>query len=182
MATLDEIEALSVAELAGMADCAVPNPDLGSAGDTFLINVTADFIDRAREAVESGDADDPNAQWWDGVRHETADNAPNVYTATRWREFGDLAAWMEEPDAGEWPSDLTEMAGVALYQIADRLFGALAEMWTFEVGGPDDPRPYAPELPCGCRPHVTRTTGLGFRCDTEDQGYCNFECTCDEGE
>lgn len=36
------------------------------------------------------------------------------------------------------------------------------------------------ELPCGCRPHYTRMTQWGFRCDTEDQGYCNFECPHEE--
>lgn len=34
-----------------------------------------------------------------------------------------------------------------------------------------------PTLPCGCVPHVTRMRGIwGFYCQTEDQGYCNFEC------
>ncbi|MFC3504484.1 hypothetical protein ACFOOK_26430 [Micromonospora krabiensis] len=32
-------------------------------------------------------------------------------------------------------------------------------------------------LPCGCVPHSTRMRGVwGFYCDTEQQGYCNFEC------
>lgn len=35
-------------------------------------------------------------------------------------------------------------------------------------------------LPCGCIPHNTYMTGFGFHCETEDQGYCNFECPHDE--
>lgn len=35
-------------------------------------------------------------------------------------------------------------------------------------------------LPCGCIPHQTRMTDWGFRCDTEGQGYCNFECPHEE--
>lgn len=38
------------------------------------------------------------------------------------------------------------------------------------------------ELPCGCRPHITRMTGFGFHCETEDQGYCNFECPHEDEE
>lgn len=35
-------------------------------------------------------------------------------------------------------------------------------------------------LPCGCIPHNTYGTGFGFHCETEDQGYCNFECYHDD--
>lgn len=38
------------------------------------------------------------------------------------------------------------------------------------------------ESPCGCFPHVTYMTGFGFHCETEDQGYCNFECPHEEDE
>lgn len=32
-------------------------------------------------------------------------------------------------------------------------------------------------LDCGCIPHYTHMRGMwGFYCETEDQGYCNFEC------
>lgn len=36
------------------------------------------------------------------------------------------------------------------------------------------------QMPCGCVPHKTRMTQWGFRCDTEDQPYCNFECPHEE--
>lgn len=36
---------------------------------------------------------------------------------------------------------------------------------------------------CGCIPHNTYMRGMwGFYCETEDQGYCNFECPHDEEE
>ena len=31
-------------------------------------------------------------------------------------------------------------------------------------------------LDCGCIPHSTRPGGMGVYCETEGQGYCNFEC------
>lgn len=38
-------------------------------------------------------------------------------------------------------------------------------------------------LDCGCVPHVTRMRGMwGFYCETEDQGYCNFECPHEDEE
>lgn len=40
----------------------------------------------------------------------------------------------------------------------------------------DRPTLRRPEADCGCFPHVTYMTGFGFHCETEDQGYCNFEC------
>lgn len=44
----------------------------------------------------------------------------------------------------------------------------------------DDNNPDA--LPCGCIPHKTRPNDLwgGIYCDTEKQGYCNFECPHEE--
>lgn len=36
------------------------------------------------------------------------------------------------------------------------------------------------QLSCGCIPHTTQMTPFGFRCVTEDQGYCNFECPHDD--
>jgi hypothetical protein len=38
-------------------------------------------------------------------------------------------------------------------------------------------------LPCGCVPHHTYMRGMwGFYCETEDQGYCNFECPHEDEE
>lgn len=31
-------------------------------------------------------------------------------------------------------------------------------------------------MDCGCIPHLTYMTEWGFHCETENQGYCNFEC------
>ena len=40
--------------------------------------------------------------------------------------------------------------------------------------------PMGPELPCGCRAHVTRMSGFGtaLYCETEQNAYCNFEHLC----
>jgi len=44
-------------------------------------------------------------------------------------------------------------------------------------------RPHGTPLDCGCIPHVTRMGPVwGFYCETEDQPYCNFECSHDEDE
>lgn len=44
------------------------------------------------------------------------------------------------------------------------------------------PLPRVTPLPCGCIPHEIRPNDLwgGIYCDTEKQGYCNFECPHDE--
>lgn len=114
---LDEIRELNAFRLSDYAECGPPTR-AESAGGMLLCSVRDGFI----EAVEGGrfDAEDIG-----DVSHEIADGAPDYRTYTRWQEFADLAAWQEEPESGEWPSDLTDAAAVALYQIAYRLVGAL---------------------------------------------------------
>lgn len=120
---------LNAYELARLADCASPDkPD--SPGAKFLESVqdgareaVADYLEDApadMDGIDSNDLDE------DGRLHEIADNAPDVYTYTRWLEFVDLAAWQEDPaDLGGMPDDLTTAAGVCLYLIASRLVHAL---------------------------------------------------------
>lgn len=119
---MSKIQDLNAYFLSGMADAAGPDsPE--SAGALFLIHVR----DAVVEAVNAGRIGADSAEDISDVAHEIADSAPDVYTHTRWQEFVDLAAHQEEPELGEWPDDLTDAAGVALYQIAYRLVVALVE-------------------------------------------------------
>jgi hypothetical protein len=104
--------------LADMADCASPDT-LESPG--------AKFLERVQDDVNERDADSFSGDYLHDAAHEIADNAPDVYTHARWLQFADLCAYNEEPEQGEWPSDLTNAAGIALYQIAYRLAVKLLE-------------------------------------------------------
>ena len=125
------------------ADCSSPDaPD--SAGADFLIHVRNDTL----ELLESvGDDLDPETIDHDGSVHEIADGAPNVYTTRRWSQFLDLEAYNEEPELGQWPDSLNDAAGIALYQIAERLAWAIirdVHEWRQEQAddpGDDDPEP-----------------------------------------
>jgi hypothetical protein len=99
--------------LAGIADCGGPD-SAESPGAALLLSVASDVISR----YHNDGVDDDAAR-------EIANSAPSVYTPTRWAEFVDLAAYQEECEAGDWPTDLTDAAGAALYQIAYRLADAL---------------------------------------------------------
>jgi hypothetical protein len=59
------------------------------------------------------------------VAHTIAMGAPDAYTTTRWAEFVDLAAYQEELEDGNWPTNLTDAAELALTQIAERLVYAV---------------------------------------------------------
>lgn len=120
---LVDISYLNPFTLASMAECADPDTSV-SPGAKMLMGVR----DSVLEAIDYGsitleDFDD------NGQIHEIADGAPSDYTHARWAQFVDLAAWMEEPEMGEWPENLDQVAGIALYQIADRLAHRLCELW-----------------------------------------------------
>lgn len=126
MATLAEIDSANAFELSGsdLAACGTPDT-LESAGAKFLTSVRDALV----EAVESGriarDGGDGNENVSD-VIHEIADGAPDVYTATKWAEFIDLAAYQEDPsELGADAADMDNMASVCLYIIAERLCHAL---------------------------------------------------------
>lgn len=119
-------------DLSGAAGCASPDrshkaDDGGSPGATMLASVmeaTIEAVEYAADEWQTADEiDDAMADRF----HEIADNGPDVYNHTRWQEFTDLAAWQEEPETGEWPEDLTQAAGWALYQIAERLARAMVD-------------------------------------------------------
>lgn len=120
---LDEIKGRNAYHLAGDADCATPD-SLTSAGAVFL-NYVRDRVVELFEAIdewESFAADETSIDDDDSVR-KIADNAPDIYTHTKWQEFVDLAAWQEELETET--SDMNSGASIALYQIADRLAWAL---------------------------------------------------------
>ena len=127
--------ALTTWALSSLADCASPdrpdrygythevNPDdfTPSPGADFLRSVAVDLAERIEYAGDDFTPDD-----FSDELVELVDGAPSVYTAERWAEFVDLAAYNEDgADLGGFPSDLTDAAGVALYMIAERLAWAL---------------------------------------------------------
>lgn len=118
-AAVEAISEQNAYQLAGLADCASPDsPE--SDGAKFLESVR----DAVVEEIEANGVEDWEDR--DGILHEIADNAPDVYTHTRWSEFVDLAAYNEDiSEYGEYGNDLTQAAAVALYMIAERLVRAL---------------------------------------------------------
>lgn len=123
MVTLAEVKEENAYWLAGMAGCGTPDSQ-ESAGARFLVSVRDSLV----EAVEYGRIGPDATEDVSDVAHEIADDAPSVYTHTRWTEFVDLAAYQEEEETGEgWSADPFEMAGDALSQIAYRLVIALAD-------------------------------------------------------
>lgn len=125
------ITSLNVYDLASLAECGAP--DEGRSRYRRSWSHGARFLDDVRDAVVSEIREGRITETGrdNGARiAEIADNAPDVYTHARWMEFVDLAAYQEEPDAiGEWPDSLTDCAGIALYQIAERLCNALVDAW-----------------------------------------------------
>lgn len=112
-----------------MGYCGSPDSDT-SAGAVFLDAVRSNVIERweshAPECPYLVDDAACECSTIDDAVSEIADGAPDVYTATRWAEFVDLAAYSEEPEITDtWPESLTDAAGQALYQIAERLARAL---------------------------------------------------------
>lgn len=124
------LTSLNPFELASMANCG--NPDEGrtrhrkrwSAGAAFLADVRDAVVEAIRDgSITPDDRDDR------GQILEIADGAPSVYTHARWQQFVDLAAYQEDPEHSDWPDSLTDAAGIALYQVAERLCNALVDAW-----------------------------------------------------
>jgi len=114
--------------LAQIAD-APGGPDTRtSPGAQFLIHVAGDVFEQARFAAENDE------ELSDDAAHEIADGAVPVYTHERWTTFVDLCAWAEDiTDYQDPDGDMTDAAGIALYQIAARLANALIEEISEEV-------------------------------------------------
>jgi hypothetical protein len=124
----NEILELNPFHLANEISIASPDSP-NSPGALFLSRIVASTI----EAIDYLDVDDlfDLVSAMDDNIHEIADNAPSIYTADRWAQFTDLAAWNEEIDNfGKINAEnLTDsVAGVALYSIARRLTYRVTEM------------------------------------------------------
>lgn len=118
-----EVQQLTVYALACHAECGgISGPDTSeSAGARFLTRVR-DALLEALEHAESCEAQDTH----DDLVWEVSDGAVPIYTHERWLAFVDLAAYQEDTtELGSGTHDLTELAGVALYVIAERLCHAL---------------------------------------------------------
>jgi hypothetical protein len=121
--TLAEIRDYSAFALADsdLADCGSPD-DRASSGAVLLTrtrNAFLEFIDANPEATADDIRDDVSTIVADMV---------SIYTHERWQQFVDLAAYSEEPEGGEWPTNLNEAATAALYQILERMVYAFAQM------------------------------------------------------
>lgn len=125
-------------QLATLADCYSPDT-WDSPGARFLARIARDVADYVADDADG--ARDTIGELTDGdAAHEIADGAVPIYTHDRWATFVDLGAYNEdvtefgEPDG----SDLTAVAGVALYMIAERLVRALAEELTEALDADED--------------------------------------------
>jgi hypothetical protein len=120
-AALETIRKYSVYELAELAGCGTPD-DKDSPGGKFLDLIRLDFIEELGRGGFSSDT------LRDDTFSEIADSAPDAYTHTRWQQFIDLCAYVEEfpPEVTDW----TEAAGYVLVEIAHRLLCALWDRYT----------------------------------------------------
>lgn len=111
-----KVRDLSVWSLANTADCGTPDSET-SAGAGFLKSVAYSVSDLMEEFDEDGAPRD-----LDDRITEIADGAPDVYTHGLWVEFTDLAGYREDPSeiVGD-EHDMTKLASVCLYIIAERL-------------------------------------------------------------
>lgn len=119
--TLAKIKERNAYELAADAGCASPDTDT-SPGAQLLTSVRDDVLEAVADgSLVPGEDDDA------GRIHEIADGAPSVYTARKWAEFVDLAAYREDPSEllGGDASDMDKAASVCLYIIAERLANTL---------------------------------------------------------
>lgn len=148
---IKKIRDIGVFELSRLADCAAPDSGT-SAGAAFLMYVR-DAV-AATLSEKSSDTDYVSSADWQDAQQAISNDAPDVYTDMRWREFVDLAAYREAPDDDAWTSaDPTEIAGEALSQIAYRLAGELMTC--------DDTGEIVTE--CGCGEHAPKCPRCGIR-------------------
>lgn len=111
---------LTVWELARLADVTEPDSQ-SSAGAAFLRSVQ----DAVVESWENGAFDAPYIEG--DTISEIADDAPDIYNHRRMMELIDLAAYQEEiePELVGVNPTFIDLAGLALYQVAERLAYAL---------------------------------------------------------
>ena len=104
--------------LSYLAECGAPD-SIDSAGSLFLLHVRDSLLEHLGYCDCVGDHNDAIT--------EIADGAPDVHTHKRWQEFVDLCAYGEDLSEFGVASNTTEMAGWALYQIANRLCWGLLQ-------------------------------------------------------
>ena len=124
-----EVQSWTTYRLASEAECG--NPDnLDSPGAQMLDSVRRDTLERIGYATDSDGVIDFELLRDEAV-FEIGDSAPSVYNYPRWQEFVDLAAWQEDIDESgkrdDGTIDMTEQAGIALSQIAERLVNAILD-------------------------------------------------------
>jgi hypothetical protein len=114
--TLEEIRQESAYGLANrVADISGPDSS-DSPGSAFLARVRDSLLESIDWQTEQGEPFDI-----DGI-HEIADGAVPIYTYPRWQTFVDLGAWQVDiEDYSPDSSDMTDLAGIALYKIASDL-------------------------------------------------------------
>lgn len=121
----DELRNAHPYGLARRAGCVCPDAADSPGGD-WLDTVRRVALERADELQGEDD--------WEGSRlsdvaWEAADSVVPIYTHTRWTVFADLCAWQEDvSELGyDGSSDMTQLAGVALYMIAERLVSSILQ-------------------------------------------------------
>lgn len=131
-----EVNDLGAYGLASMAECLSPDGH-ESEGALMLLSIRDDVV---RHVVDGQIDLDRGCGGASDCIHEMADDAPDIYTYTRWQQFIDLGAWQEAEDASGLASsdDMTAMAGACLYLIAERLCVALLDMYEPTESGDDD--------------------------------------------
>jgi hypothetical protein len=114
-----ELKALTAYQLARLADCTDPDT-LVSPGAQFLLEVRDDVL---QTFLEDNWSSDTYATVW-GI----ADNAVPVMTHDIARVFVDLCAYREDLDElSPGTNDMVKLMQLAVYQIGERLAGALLE-------------------------------------------------------
>lgn len=153
---MSDIREMGPYRLAALADCGSP-VGLDSPGAEWLRSVR----DAAVECHEYFDRERTRFDRDEAVT-EIADSAVPVYNIDRWSVFVDLAAWREDPyEVASSGLDMTELAGVALYMIAERLVLAVFEALDDEPDNTDEPHCHA----CGLR--VEDCDSLVGRCNPD---------------
>ena len=142
-AAIESLNSLNAYQLARMADTRCPDT-LESPGAEFLTGIRRDVVERLESALEACSeeelADLAYVNFAEAFNdsdeaHEVADNAPSIWTHTRFQQLVDLCAYQEDVSelAGD-ETDMEKLAGIALYMVAERLVNALVS----EVAEYDD--------------------------------------------
>lgn len=123
---LDGLHPYGLARRAGVFD--PDGPD--TPGARFLGNVR-DAVVEQLDYTDTDELTPDDVRDWPGQDwpHEAADSLVPVYTAERWRVFTDLGAWdVDVSDYATGDQGLTELAGIALYEVARTLIADLSEL------------------------------------------------------